>query len=418
MRSRSTANPKKGLQISISLSAQNTMKDLLQEQAKMHADAKTREAAKQLPLLDCGDGVFQRVCENVSAEDFVNYIESLRASSPNEIAVTEIAGNRFLSVKQGEGYHYAMYFPFRREARLLFTEKGQLIPAQLGEKDSYIGAKTITQVAPNDAEKNFGMCYIFALGEGHFLIYDGLGNRGGDEEKIYASLLSSTPEGQKPVIDAWILTHPHFDHIAGVHKFALVHAEDVEVRNFVMNMADFCRFPFRFWREAADTYVKWLPEIFAAFPSATVWKVHTGQTFSVGDARVEVLYTQEEFEGDTLTINNTSLVTRVFLCEKTLIFPADISGEAPCRLIHDLYGSYLKSDYYQLAHHAWDTEVLHFYYDIDPEHMLWPLRARDWERERMWTFPATKVYVKEMNEGSRTFHIARGENIVLPLGES
>ena len=62
----------------------------------------------------------------------------------------------------------------------------------------------------------------------------------------------------------------------------------------------------------------------------------------------------------------------------------------------------------------WDDQDC-FYYDIDPEHILWPLRARDWDRETMWTFPATKVYVEEMNSGKRIFHIARGENITLSL---
>ena len=277
--------------------------------------------------------------------------------------------------------------------------------------------KTVTQIAPNDEAKNFGMCYVFALGEGHFLIYDGLGDRGGDEDKIYASLRSSTPEGQKPIIDAWILTHPHFDHIAGVWKFALKYHDAVEVRNFVMNMLPPYRYPMQLWKEAAACHARWLPEIFNSFPEAKIQKAHTGQTFSVGDARVEVLYTQEEFSGFEAPMNDTSLVTRVFLGGKTLIFPADISGDAECRWIHDLYGSYLKSDFYQLAHHAWDTEVLHFYYDIDPTDMLWPLRARDWDRERMWTFPATQVYKAEYDAGSRRFHIARGEDIVIPLGE-
>lgn len=392
------------------------MADLIKEEACLRADRVQAAAAEKLPLLDCGDGVYQRVCENVTAEDFDAYIAAFQESDPEAVTVESIEKNRFLSVRKDEGYVYASYFPCRKQVRIRFAEKGELIPRQLGEKDSYVGEKTVTQIAPNDEAKNFGMCYVFALGEGHFLIYDGLGDRGGDEEKIYSALLSATPQGQKPVVDAWIFTHPHFDHIAGVRQFAVRYAVDVTVRNFVMNMAPAKRFPLHLWGEICACYAKWMPDIFRSFPGAKIWKVHTGQSFSVGDARVEVLYTQEEFQKDVLPINDTSLVTRVFLSGKTLIFPADISGAEECQLIHDLYGSYLKSDYYQLAHHAWDTDVLRFYYDIDPKYMLWPLRARDWARERMWTFPATKVYVKEMNEGTRTFYIARGEDIVLPLG--
>ncbi len=363
---------------------------------------------------DCGDGVVLQVKDGVSPEDFEAYAAEELASNRGA-HISEIAGNRFVSVPLPEGYRYASYFPSLKQARMVSAVSGELMPEQLGEKEHYDGPKTVTQIAPNDEAKNFGMCYIFSLGEGHFLIYDGLGDRGGDEQKIYETMRSVTPEGQKPVIDAWILTHPHFDHTAGVYKFATRYSGDVTVRNFVMNMAPGHRFHMRLWYEVAANYACWIDGTLRAFPDAKVWKAHTGQTFSVGDARVEVLYTQEEFHGAEMPINDTSLVTRIFISGKSLIFPADISGAEECQWIHDVYGSYLKSDYYQLAHHAWDTDVLRFYYDIDPEHMLWPLRARDWDRETMWTFPATKVYVEEMNAGRRIFHIARGENITLPL---
>jgi len=363
---------------------------------------------------DCGDGVVLQVKDGISPEEFEAYAAEELAGNPRA-KISEIAGNRFLSVPLSEGYRYASYFPSRKQARMVSAISGELMPERLGEKEHYEGAKTVTQIAPNDEAKNFGMCYVFSLGEGHFLIYDGLGDRGGDEQKIYETMLSATPEGQKPVIDAWIITHPHFDHTAGVYKFATRYSNDVTVRNFVMNMAAGHRFPMTNWYEISANYAHWIGGTLAAFPEAKVWKAHTGQTFSVGDARVEVLYTQEEYHGVETSINDTSLVTRVFISGKSLIFPADITGAEECQWIHDVYGSYLKSDYYQLAHHAWDTDILRFYYDIDPSHMLWPLRARDWDRETMWTFPATKVYVEEMNAGKRIFHIARGENITLNL---
>lgn len=386
----------------------------MNEQNALMQDISQFVAAMSLPVMHCGDGVYQRICKNVTEQDFFAYAEQLRLDGVS-VRISSVCDNKFLSAVCGEGYIYAMYFPCRQELRLHYTEKGELIPDRLGDKESYSGEKTLTQLAPDDEAKNFGMCYIFSLGEGHFLIYDGLGSAGEDEVKLYDSLLSSTPDGQKPVIDAWIMTHPHYDHIAGIHKFALRYSDDVEVRNFVLNMRDGHNFPISRWGEFAACYSKWLPEIFAEFPDAKIYKAHTGQTFAVGDARVEILYTQEECCDKLPGVNDTSIVSRVFISGKSLIFTADITGYGECQLIHDLYGSYLKSDYYQIAHHAWDTDVLLFYYDIDPQHLLWPLRARDWDRTTMWTFPATKVYVEEMNSNSRQFHIARGENIVITL---
>ncbi len=391
------------------------MKNLLAEEKCLREETNMLIRSRDLSVTDCGDGVFLRVCDDISDELFDRLVEDCSVGVPQRLSHTKIAGNRFLYVEHDEDFTYFMYFPARRQVRILFGEKGGLVPDQLGEKARYNGEKSLTQVAPNDAEKNFGMCYIFSLGEGHFLIYDGLGDRGGDEVKIFDSLTAATPEGKRPVVDAWILTHPHFDHIAGVHRFAQCYADAVEVRSFVMNMAAPERYPVIRWKDAADCYAKWLPGIFAAYPEAKVWKVHTGQSFSVGDARIEVLYTQEEDDTGALTVNNSSLVTRVFFCGKSFFFPDDIIGEAACQLIHDLYGSYLKSDFYQTAHHGFDTHALSFYYDVDPEEILWPLRARDWDGERIWTFPATQVYAAELKAGKRKFHITRGESNVIPL---
>ena len=186
--------------------------------------------------------------------------------------------------------------------------------------------------------------------------------------------------------------------------------------NLVMNMAEPRSFPVRLWREVADCYAVWLPGICRAFPDAAVWKVHTGQRFAVGPAEVEVLLTQEEWPPAEMIVNDTSLVTRVTVNGRGILFPADISGEVGCRLLHDMYGGYLRSEFYQIAHHAWDTEALLFYADVDPQTLLWPLRQKDWDpANRMWTFPATRVMKREMEENRRRFLIAGDANVTVEL---
>ena len=385
-----------------------------------HLNALEQEAAaleRQTELYSCGDGVYLRIFEDITSESFAALKVALWERFLNgKLRENRICDNLFASVEYRGGYLYAIYIPCRRQLRLLTARTGRLMPNRLGEKARYAGEQRITQISPDPEAKNFGMCYVITLGVGHFLVYDGLGSAGNDEEKLYQALLADTPTGQKPVIDAWLLTHPHYDHIAGVQKFAVRYAQDVEVAHFVMNTADPHRFPIRLWREVADCYANWLPAIRRAFPRAEVWKVHTGQRFAVGSAEVEVLLTQEEIYPGELIVNDTSLVTRVFLNGKRLFFPADISGEDECLLLHDMYGSYLRSEYYQIAHHAWDTEALLFYSDVDPQTLFWPLRLKDWDpANRMWTFPATKVMKREMDEQKREFLIAQYENITVNL---
>ncbi len=384
----------------------------------MEGSVAERRAEAEEVLYDCGDGVWLRIFAEVSDAEADQLTSELRARFAKEtVKERTLCGNRFLGVTVGDGYLWAIYIPSRKELRLLYTEHGRLIPDQLGEKPCYAGSQRITQITPNAEVVNFGMCYILALGEGHFLVYDGLGSAGEDEVKLWETLEADTPKGQKPVIDAWILTHPHYDHIAGVQKFAARYGDAVEVRNFVMNMANPHTFPVRLWKEVSDCYATWLPGIRAAYPNAPFWKVHTGERFFVGQAEVEVLLTQEEIYPDEMLVNDSSLVTRVMLNGKKLFFPADVQSDAPCLLLHKMYGAYLKSDYYQIAHHAWDTEALRFYGDVDPQTLFWPLRRKDWGNPacRMWGFPATVVMKRELDEGKRRFLIAMDENITEPL---
>ena len=399
------------------------MKDLHKELNSLQQEAKAREEFKRTWVSDCGDGVYQRVCENASAEDFEKYVAELKTENPRAYTFERtVADNRFFGVQLNEGYIYVIYFPCMKQIRIQYATRGELVPPQLGEKDAYVGENTLTQITPTSimgapsGTGNFGMCYIFALGEGHFLVYDGMGDRHDDYERIYTALLAGTPEGQKPVIDAWIFTHIHFDHIAGITMLAQTHGSDIEVRNFVMNNAEPRRFGINVWSGVAACYNHWFPDIFETWSDAAVWKVHTGQRFRVGSAEVEVLFTQEETTYDEITeVNNTSLFTRVFFAGKSFAMPADTQTEKECQMIHDLYGSYLKSDYYQMAHHGWDTYALSFFYDIDPENVLWPVNNRHWNNPKLWEWPASAAVAEDIKSGRRKFYIAIGEDAVIKL---
>ena len=69
---------------------------------------------------------------------------------------------------------------------------------------------------------NFGNSFIFELKNGHFVLNDG----GTEDDLIYLIeyLESLVPEGEKPIIDAWIISHAHEDHM-GVYTELLNHLE-------------------------------------------------------------------------------------------------------------------------------------------------------------------------------------------------
>lgn len=363
---------------------------------------------------DCGDGVLSVCADSATDADFDELCGQLRADGGVLLDRTS-AGNRFFAAEQGEGYCCVSFFPARAQLRMTVNACGAFLPARLGDPIPLSDAPSLTQVCPDDTAGNFGMCYVFSLGAGHFLIYDGNGDCGEDHTRLYNCLMQQTPAGQKPVVDAWIVTHPHWDHVAGMAKFAGSYADAVDVRTLLCNLpAVNGRFSPRDLGNLAAARQEWLTKFRAAFPGAACYRLHTGQRFAVGEAEVEVLYTHEDLAPwRLLTANDASVVTRVTLAGRTFLFPADLSCAGACGWLRDVWGHALKSDFYQAAHHGWDTEALLFYSLVDAETVLWPLRKRDWEK--IQKYPATQQMVGEMARGERTFLISREENITVGL---
>ena len=370
------------------------------------------DALRRMPLYYSGDDTFVMTAENTSLEDFLRIADDIKEGSAEEdIRESAIGENKFLYVGKDEGYEGAYYIPCRREVRMVKRLSGALVPQRLTDKDSFGSKKKLIQLCPDDNFGNFGMGYIISLGEGHFIIYDGNGDPGGMAEKILGYLLADTPEGQKPIIDAWFITHFHWDHVAAMFDFAKKYADRVEVRNLLANFPDLSAVYIKERGPNTEFYARWFPKILECFSTAKVWKLHTGQSYFVGDVRVEVLLTHEDVYPEKLRSNDTSTVTMMYINGKKIFFPGDIEYEKACKLIHDMYGSYLKSDYYQVSHHGWGSEALYFYDDVDAPVFLWPLRKRDWEIIQQ--FPATKRMTAEMNEGKREFLVTRDDDHIL-----
>ena len=60
------------------------------------------------------------------------------------------------------------------------------------------------------------------------------------------------------------------------------------------------------------------------------------------------------------------------------MLPANIETQKASVLLHDMYGAYLKSDFYQVAHHGREDCALEYYYDVDPKYILFPVRQKYW----------------------------------------
>ncbi len=220
------------------------------------------------------------------------------------------------------------------------------------------------------------MSYILTDSLGNVVVIDG--GQAFNSEYLLKTLQEITGD-QKPVIKAWFLTHAHSDHIEAFLR--LVESGQAVIEKL------YYRFPTEQFIEAnepsASYTIRAFNEAFDRFADyAQV--VETGDRIRIGKMDFEVLQVYDEQETKN-AVNNASTILRLSLNGKKLLFLGDAGIEAGNRLLKR-YGSDLKSDICQMAHHGQGGVTREVYAAIAPSVCLWD--TPDW----LWDNDAGKGY--------------------------
>ena len=181
-----------------------------------------------------------------------------------------------------------------------------------------------------------------------------------------------------PRVDAWILSHPHHDHINCFLEIVEKYPETLDVA-CVMYHCPSVQFV---EREERGIY-GCLPRFYADLP-LFVHKsviVSLGDVFDVGEAHFECLYsTNPELIHNVA--NNSSLVLMMHLAGKKVLFLGD-AGEDEGRKILAFYNDHtrLKADYVQMAHHGQQGVDKDFYKAVSPTACLWCTPKWLWDND-------------------------------------
>ena len=214
----------------------------------------------------------------------------------------------------------------------------------------------ITQVMLED----FGMSYVIRLSDGRFIVIDGGHDFEPHRDSLLQTLLDASPD-EKPVIAAWILSHPHSDHFHCMIGFMDAYAERVKVEKFMLlfpEADDFAHYPKLATMDAriGDTSgVTNIPLMWKQIQKsgAAVYTPHTGQRYLIGDATCEILACMEDTLHCSQNINASSLVIRMELGGQVILWATDASFE--WARLPERYGAYLKADILQVPHHGFQS---------------------------------------------------------------
>lgn len=344
------------------------------------------------------DDTFETVCEIKGETDYIAYLSSLEADGYKRFDENKIGNNLFATYTKDQEAVYVSYSASDNYLRII-SETAKNLPNVTYTATSKNCSSSITQLRFDDDAKNFGMGYVITLEDGSYLIVDGGGSNGNDEDVLYNYLADNNKRTDgKIVIAAWIFTHEHWDHVANFLDFSSKYVSKVTVETFMWNFARDIDV------ETAGDYYSKMANHFARYKNAKVIKVHAGQRAWVRNAEIEILFTHELLSEHRLVdMNETSTIFRVNISGKKILFLADISSykykNTGVDVLYNMYGTELKSDIVQVAHHGWAGASIEIYSAVNASITLWPVEQSDWSDVQKY---ATSQQLLKMAEQQKT----------------
>lgn len=186
-----------------------------------------------------------------------------------------------------------------------------------------------------------------------------------------------------PVVDAWFLTHAHNDHLPAFYEIVQNRSSEVVIGTVFYNLPSiqyYTRIPEEVDEDGAittKTFFEILPLI-----ADRVCVASGGDVYEIGDAKFEILYSAET-DIKVNVCNNASLVFKMTLGGKTVMFTGDCGVEAGLKIL-ERYGDsgILKCDICQMAHHGQEGCSREFYEAVSPTECLWCTPDWLWNNDR------------------------------------
>ncbi len=280
----------------------------------LRGDKTETEAAFQIYRIMNSDKINFAALGWYAAADNCNYF-----AYPADAGVTEgMAECGFEIVGANEEYHV-----FRRE----------------NGKSRYDGSWLVTQYGSADGQQL--MFYTLEDMKGHLIVVDG----GWTTDADY---VRRTIRGLGKHVDAWILTHPHQDHIGA---FTEIYKDLKKIKIDKVYAVDMA--PPKECKDSAPWDETGVYEEFLKLDIPQLQYVHTGDSFEVEGLAFEVLNAYDDYVKDLSKdlLNDGSMMFRVTAKEESMLFCADV-GKRMSDYLLETHGGALKSDYIQMGHHG------------------------------------------------------------------
>jgi Predicted hydrolase (metallo-beta-lactamase superfamily) len=256
---------------------------------------------------------------------------------------------------------------------------------------------TLTQY--NDLSGSQAMCYTLTSNRGKLIVIDGGWEQNTDQVRKIIKENGST-------VDAWILTHPHPDHI-GAFNNIYADAQGIKIKKIYDSDVDYKIYkPLAQAWDQIEVYERYLAQ---TKNDTRIHHLHRGDKLKIDKLKFEVFNSYDKlnksFDRDFCNIN--SLMFKVSTKKDSILFCGDSRTDAESDYLIKRFGKKLKANYVQMGHHGNATLSDAFYKVVSPKIALFD--APDWlVTGEQFTTPKEIKYMKSL--GAKIYVYASAPN--------
>lgn len=263
-----------------------------------------------------------------------------------------------------------------------------------------LGGASITMIKGEQSGQQISI--VIESNDGSLIVVDG-------GLKTNAPYLAKYIKDRGGKVAAWLLTHPHEDHVGALAVILEQQKKEghPDYYNIDPGQIYYGFAPLAFYEQYEPAHripmMKEIMEDLAQYDSA---KRHesspAGTSFTYGNVAVEVLNTPYSIPIDSG--NNSSVCYMITINGKKLLITGDLPYEAAGKLMEERGADKLKADIVQMAHHGQHGGSFAFYSAVNPRYALWPSSQELWnkrkdaftEDQESYTVALTKFWMNKL----------------------
>lgn len=193
-----------------------------------------------------------------------------------------------------------------------------------------------------------------------------------------ATKLSELILQQGGKVDAWLITHPHEDHVGALCAILNDSSRKIKIDKIYCSLAT----P-DWYRQVSPTGAGIADQLLSAFtklPVGTVTNnIGRGTEINIDDVNIRVLNNRGVYTYNG--VNNSSMVYKIRVSDQSILILGDLAYDGGKDLIKTCTAAELKSDIVQMAHHGQQGVDQDAYALIAPTTCLWPSPTWLWNND-------------------------------------